>query len=146
MPTLEFCVEGQFIKRIDKNTPVAKNRNYFNAHFDFLTDEWQGIKTALFILGNYKKSQIIDENGDCEVPWEFFDTDHSAIGKVSVYCGDLVTANYACVSITKSGYVKSDASTPPTPDVYQQIIEKLDDISKQKIEEIDGGTFSDWRE
>ena len=146
MLVLEFCVKGQCIERIDNNTPVAKSRNYFNAHFDFLTDEWQGTKTALFVLGSYKKSQIIDVYGNCEVPWEFFDTEQDAIGKVSVYCGDLVTANQAYVTIKKSGYVKSDASTPPTPDVYQQIIEKLDSMSLENVDEINGGTFSDWKE
>ena len=69
---LNFELNGQFISRKDNLTPVAKSRNYFYAHFDFLTPEWSGTKTALFSRGNKKRSVMLDENGDCLIPWEFF--------------------------------------------------------------------------
>lgn len=91
MKQLSFEVNGQYIKRSDDLVPVAKSRNYFYAHFDFKTPEWTGTKTALFQLGNDRRAAVLDDNGDCLIPWEFFDTDSEAIGRVSVYCGELMT-------------------------------------------------------
>lgn len=141
MKYLEFRVNGQFIERVDKIAPVAKCRNLFKARFDFLTEEWKGTKTALFYQGTKAKAQILDDNNECDVPWEFFDIESDGFGYVSVFCGDLVTANRAVVRILKSGYVESDASVPPTDDVYQQIIKKLDELSEDGI--ISAGTFGD---
>ena len=141
MKKLEFEVNGQYITRKDNTVPVAKCRNLYNAHFDFLTDEWTGIKTALFVQGNCAKSQIINDDGYCLIPWEFFDSEKETIGFISVFCGDLVTANRASVKIIQSGYTDSDASIPPTPDIYQQILDKIDDAMGDGV--ISAGTFGD---
>lgn len=142
---LQFDVDGQFVKRTDNNLPVAKCKNLFKAKFNFIGDEWTGTKTALFAQGEYSKSVVIDDNDECVIPWEFFDTDENmTIGKVSVSCGDLVTTNCATVKITKSGYQESDASVPPSPDVYQQLIELAEDTKKiaQSVrEDADAGEF-----
>lgn len=128
--TLLFEVKGQYIVRLDSIEPVAKCRNLYKAQFQFKTDEWTGTKTALFVQGEYSKSVILDENGVCEIPWEFFDSDNTTFGYVSVYCGDLVTANRVVVDIVKSGYQESDASVPPSPDVYQQLMKLAEDTKE----------------
>lgn len=128
---LQFDVDGQFVKRTDNNLPVAKCKNLFKAKFNFIGDEWTGTKTALFVQGEYSKSVVLDDNDECVIPWEFFAcVENMTIGKVSVSCGDLVTTNCATVKITKSGYQESDASVPPSPDVYQQLIELAEDTKK----------------
>ena len=128
--TLLFEVKGQYIVRLDSIEPVAKCRNLYKAQFQFKTDEWTGTKTALFVQGKHSKSVILDENGVCEIPWEFFDSDNTTFGYVSVYCGDLVTANRVVVDIVKSGYQDSDASVPPSPDVYQQLMKLAEDTKE----------------
>lgn len=142
---LQFDVDGQFVKRTDNNLPVAKCKNLFKAKFNFIGDEWTGTKTALFAQGEYSKSVVLDDNDECVIPWEFFDTDENmTIGKVSVSCGDLVTTNCATVKITKSGYQESDASVPPSPDVYQQLVELAEDtkeIAQSVREDADAGEF-----
>lgn len=142
---LQFDVDGQFVKRTDNNLPVAKCKNLFKAKFNFIGDEWTGTKTALFAQGEYSKSVVLDDNDECVIPWEFFDTDKNmTIGKVSVSCGDLVTTNCATVKITKSGYQESDASVPPSPDVYQQLIELAEDtkeIAQSVRDDADNGVF-----
>ena len=130
MKKLTFKVDGQYITRTDHEKPVAKCRHLYRAEFEFTGDEWTGTKTALFANGNKAKSQVLDEKNTCEVPWEFFDTDTGTIGLVSVFCGDLTTANSASVYIAKSGYVESDASIPPTPDVYQQLIDAANETKE----------------
>lgn len=142
--TLLFEVKGQYIVRLDSIEPVAKCRNLYKAQFQFKTDEWTGTKTALFVQGKHSKSVILDGNGVCEIPWEFFDSDNTTFGYVSVYCGDLVTANRVVVDIVKSGYQESDASVPPSPDVYQQLIELAEDTKKiaQSVrDDADAGKF-----
>lgn len=141
---LTFEVNGQFISRTDSLTPVAKSRNHFYAHFDFLTSEWVGTKTALFTRGSDTRAAVLDDNGDCLVPWEFWDTDHECFGSVSVFCGDLKTANEEYVRILKSGYRDSDASVPPSPGVYDQITEIMEetkDIAQSVRDDADSGKF-----
>lgn len=145
--TLLFEVKGQYIVRLDSIEPVAKCRNLYKAQFQFKTDEWTGTKTALFVQGEYSKSVILDENGVCEIPWEFFDSDNTTFGYVSVYCGDLVTANRVVVDIVKSGYKESDASVPPSPDVYQQLVELAEDtkeIAQSVRDDADAGKFDGY--
>ena len=48
MKTLQFEVDGQYISRKDNLVPVAKCRNLYKAHFEFLSPEWEGTKTAIF--------------------------------------------------------------------------------------------------
>lgn len=130
MHIFTFEVDGQHITRTDKEIPVAKCRNLFSAKFNFRGEEWSGVKTALFMQGRYSKSVVLDNNDECVVPWEFFDTDSEVYGYVSVFCGNLVTANSASIRISKSGYQDSDASVPPTPDVYQQILENVENTKQ----------------
>lgn len=144
MYTLKFKVEGQNITRTDNEKPVAKCRNLFTAHFEFAGAEWTGIKTALFMRGSVSKAQVLDDKNECIVPWEFFNTDTCAAGYVSVYCGDLVTATAAAVRIYASGYTESDASVPPTTDVYQQLIgisEETKNIAQSVRDDADAGKF-----
>lgn len=144
MKTLLFKVEGQRITRIDNIIPVAKCRNLYKAHFDFLTPEREGTKTAIFSQRNYSKAQILDEKNECMIPWEFFDTEINIRGSVTVFCGDLVTANSTYVDIEKAGYQNSDATVPPTPDVHQQMIDILNaakKIAQGVRDDADAGKF-----
>ena len=119
---LEFSVSNQTITRTDDTKTVAKSRDYLYAYFDFKTDEWKGIKTAVFIRdGVTTPPMILDGDNKCRVPWEWLDVDEVTIGYVSVYCGNLVTTDKALVEISASGYT-GGSIFPPTPDVYTQII------------------------
>lgn len=145
MNTLVFVVKGQMITRTDNLLPVAKCRNLYRAKFDFKNANWDGIKTALFKMGNKPKAVILDENDECDIPWEFFDTEETAYGTVSVFCGDLVTANKESVLVMQSGYEQSEASEPPTPDIYNQILEVVDDtkqIAQSVRDDADKGLFN----
>lgn len=75
----------------------------------------------------------------------FFDTEETAYGTVSVFCGDLVTANKEIVLVMQSGYEQSEASEPPTPDIYNQILEVVDDtkqIAQSVRDDADKGLFN----
>ena len=125
---LSFEVTNQSIRRTDKNTVVADSKNYLYATFTF-SDEWQGVKTAIFKHGG-EKYHVLLENDMCLVPWEVI---KQGILDVSVFCGDLITSSTAHVTVNKSGY--SDGGTPsePTPDIYSQIISMINDIGSGDI-------------
>lgn len=76
--------ENQKISRTDKFTVVANSHDYLRARFVFMTDEWQGIKTAIFRRGTTKTPIILD-NDECYVPWEFLAG--KGIGYVSAFAG-----------------------------------------------------------
>lgn len=119
-----FNVENQKLKRIDNNSVVADSKNYLKAKFNFLSDDWNGQKTAIFQYGKEKPLyKILDENNECEVPWEFI---KPPCFTVSIFAGDLITTNDIAVAVKKSGY-KAGANAPkiPTPDIYTQIINML---------------------
>jgi len=60
------------------------------------------------------------------------------------------------VFVEQSGYDENaESAAPPSPSVYQQILDKLDEIETsfaeireyidEKVANIDGGQFTDWQ-
>ena len=124
--TLTFEVENQMIHRTDTNIVVADSKNYLHASFTF-SEEWQGTKTAIFSRG-VDRYCVLLENDACLVPWEVIK--QGSIG-VTVFCGDLITANTVYVSVYKSGYGDGKVPSEPTPSVYQQILSMLGDAGEK---------------
>lgn len=122
---ITFDVCKQKIQRTDKCRVVSDSRNYLYAAFTFSDDDWTGIKTAIFKNGDTVKHAMLDDSDECLVPWEVI---KPGIMHVSVYCGDLITADTATVYIYESGYEVGGSPEDPTPTVYEQIIAMLNDI------------------
>lgn len=129
MAQLQFAVNHQIISRTDNFKPVAESKNYLHAHFTFETDEWSDVvATAIFRNDTAAKEVLIDQNGDCLVPWEIIQNNGDVI-YVSCFAGDLITVNMARVRIYETGYGDDlESATPPTPSVYAQIIDRMDGI------------------
>lgn len=122
-PILKFTVNNQRIYREDNFHVVAGSKNYLKSTFEFKTPEWEGkTKTAIFHAD--KPYSVILVNDTCEVPWEF--TAEPGIKYVSVFAGDLITANKAIVKVWESGYKEGETPEPPTHTVYEQIITLLE--------------------
>lgn len=127
---LIFNVRNQSISRIDTFLPAEKSENYLEATFDFKTDDWEGAtKTAVFrnIKSNVTKDIILSDNR-CIVPWEVL-TEKGQI-EVSVHglsLDDKITTNIAEFTLNATLYGGS-ATAEPTPDIYQQIIDMLENI------------------
>ena len=120
---ITFKVNGQHIVRTDTNRVVSDSRNYLRASFEF-SEEWTGIKTAIFKSGDVVRHAVL-ENDECMVPWEVI---NPGFMKVSVFCGDLITADSSTVPITESGYAEGGAPQDPSQTVYEQIIAMLNEI------------------
>lgn len=158
---LNFIVSNQTIRRTDDFKVIAKSVNYLYAHFDFTTDEWDGkTKTAIFATEDTAYEMILDDNGDCAVPWEVL-TENDSYVYVSVFAdnGTIITVNLAKVFVGKTGYTDDlESSQPPTEGVYAQILSTLQEIRTRvdtevaevreyvdtKTENTDGGLFTDW--
>ena len=137
MAQLRFQVMNQTIKRTDNFKVRAKSRNYLYAQFEFSAD-WTGEITAQFRNeqdgDDPPYERILDENGVCEVPWETLQYDDSKIF-VTVFCGDLITANTETVYVFKTGYSEEgESSKDPTPSVYEQILERLGKVEYLSVE------------
>ena len=155
---LNFEVSNQTVKRTDDFNVVQLSRNYLRAHFDFLTEEWRGKSvTAIFITEDRAYSALLDDHGECEVPWEALAG--NGYINVSVFGGNRVTTDMAAVFIDKTGYQEAENSSEPTPTMFEQLMEYFNtarlavvdsmnraETAAQSIEHISGGTFEDWDE
>lgn len=124
---LQLDVAEQTLRLVSKQNIVADSLNYLTCKFTF-SSEWDGIpKTAVFISPTDAIYTVILENDECEVPWEVI---QSPSFQISVYGGDRITANLITVNVSPSGYMEGDVSQEPTPDVYTQILNKLDKVDR----------------
>jgi hypothetical protein len=135
MAQLQFTVTNQIITRIDNFKPVALSKNYLYAHFEFLTPEWTGLTaTAIFRNSEDAFEVILDANNDALVPWELLEADERQFF-VSVFAGDLITANKPSVRVYETGYSDDlESETEPTPSVYAQIVERLTTVEELEVE------------
>ncbi len=136
MATLTFQVQNQQIRRTDNFYVVAKSRNYLYAKFTFSDDWGDGTKTAQFhhqCSSDPPYEMILNQYGICLVPWEVLE-DVGTV-EVTVFGGDLITANTAKFKVHESGYSEDgESSQPPTPSVYQQILDRMDGIEDAMVD------------
>lgn len=108
----------------DRTVYVCGNSDY-TVHFDF-DAEWDAYKTktARFIFGSKYKDVVFDGN-ECPVP-----IISNAYGlNVGVFAGDLHTSTPAYVETERSILCGFGLPADPDPDVYDQIMSKLNMIS-----------------
>ena len=137
---IKATVRHQFLQISPSVMLAEDSRNYMRMVFDFQTDDWDGTeKTAQFQnpkTGEVYES-ILDSTGACEIRWEA--ASDSGIMAVSVFGvnGDYrITTGIASVYLmpTLSG---GESDTPPSPDVYQQLLtmlgQKADKIGRAHV-------------
>lgn len=129
MLTLKFNLRHQNITLVNKAEIVASDsKNYLQAHFNLLSDDWNNTITAIFKadnIGTY--TVLLDNDNNCLVPWELLKP--NAVIKVSAFCDNLHTAVTASFKVAESGYTEGETPSEPTPTIYEQILKGLD--SKQ---------------
>lgn len=123
MNNILFNVDGMSIERIYKPKTLTYNRNLVKAQFIF-SDEWYGLKTAIFDVDGKAYNVLIDDNNTCTIPEECY-TSKNMNFQVGVICGDLETTNWASVPYNESCYTPGATVPNPTPDEYTQIIELI---------------------
>ena len=132
MLKLNFNLRHQDIRLVNKGAVVATDsKNYLVANFNFISDDWEYPLTAVFTSDVEKipytisvgQSEELEEN-ECFIPWEVLQSSGNVY--VSVFCGDLHTTNTVKFKVVKSGYTEGEIPPPPTPTIYEQILQALD--------------------
>lgn len=123
MPNIQINIKDK-VARADRVIIVCDNSDY-TAVFDF-DDEWSAYetKTARFVYGG-TYTDVVFTGNSCPIP-EIHDSRSLTIG---VYAGDLHTTTPAYVSCVPSILCGNGIPADPTPDVYAQIMELLNNIS-----------------
>lgn len=127
---MQFVIRNRQIKQVtvstsDVSTPehlIGDNSDYI-AKFAF-DSEWSGVtKTARFEMNN-RYVDIVLENDECDIPVEVLTKGYLSVG---VYSSHMTTTScevYITPSIKEIGGNVAD----PTPDVYNQILDAIDNI------------------
>lgn len=126
---INITVRNQSIIDICPCVVLAEDsQNYVTAVFTFLTDDWDNTeKTAQFQnpkTGEVYES-ILDSSNACTVRWEALsDSGDMNVAVFGVNGGYRVTTNMGVITVlpTLSG---GESDTPPSPDVYQQLLTML---------------------
>lgn len=126
---INITVRNQSIIDICPCVVLAEDsQNYVTAVFTFLTDDWDNTeKTAQFQnpkTGEVYES-ILDSGNACTIRWEALaDSGDMNVAVFGVNGGYRVTTNMGVITVlpTLSG---GESDTPPSPDVYQQLLTML---------------------
>lgn len=114
---------------VRKREPITSGSvNVYEALFEFSYD-WDGLKRLVtFRAGDIYRSIVLDANNACLIPWETM-----VIPNVILYVGVCGTKDEDIILPTiwaKLGTILQGSETgieilPPTPDVWQQILDKI---------------------
>lgn len=121
MRTIYITVRNKIATALNAETIICGNADY-TAVFDF-DEEWENeaIKTARFSTGHGYVDVILTGN-KCAIPVLY----HTYYCKVGVYAGDLRTTTPAYIDCVKSILCDDGPPADPPPDVYNQLIEKIE--------------------
>ena len=141
MLKLFFDLRHQNITLTNPGVTVASDRkHYLVAKVNTISDDWETPLSAIFVSTVDKIAYTVLvgqsaslESDECFVPWEVLKGSGDVY--VSVFSGNLHTTNTAKFEVVKSGYVEGEIPPPPTPTVYEQILEEL--ANKQDVIYID---------
>lgn len=117
---IEISVKERIAWQTNKAEYICNNKD-FVINFDF-DSEWEGVenKTARFIHGG-EHTDVIFTGNQCTIP-QIANVTRMTVG---VYAGDLQTTTPATVYCKKSILCGGGVPANPAPDVYMQLMEKL---------------------
>lgn len=119
---MNFEIKERYISCCGKSV-IGDNSDYI-ANFLF-DSEWDyKIKTARFQKTNGEYVDVILENDSCKIPVEVLKFGYLSVGVFT----DEMTTTYCDVLVKESIKEKNGNPLEPTPDVYSQIIEMLEDL------------------
>jgi hypothetical protein len=136
MVVLNFAVQTQVLKRMDRQILATNSAEFHKATFEF-SSEWDGLeKTAVFSLGGEDYAVMLDENDSCTVPFEVMHGDRNLAFEVSVFgngVNTVLTSSVEAVAVVRGS--KAGGAIPAfTPDMYTQIMTKIEEIEIGQID------------
>lgn len=120
---IEITIRNKVSRIASSPIIVGKNKDYI-VRFDFDEDWYKyGTKTARFSQdGEYQ--DIIFAGNECSMPA----LDGGKVVEVGVYAGDISTTTPAYLKVQKSIIDDDGVPADPQPDVYAQIMERLNEL------------------
>lgn len=125
-----------FILYAEKNKAIVRKKepvtsgsvNVYPVQFEFSVD-WDGLdKTAVFRAGDRSIAVLLSSDHRCDIPWEVLVKPnlHLYAGVCGTRGGDIVLPTiYADFGVISEGATAGEIARPPTPSVYEQILEAL---------------------
>lgn len=130
-----------FILYANKNMLTLRKRepmtsgsvNAYEVRFEFSPD-WDGLtRTVVFKAGSESRSILLDESGECVIPWEVLTVPNVALraGVYGTKGGELVLPTvWENLGIIQEGVTVGESARPPTPDLWEQALaSKADGLS-----------------
>lgn len=124
------------MQRTDDFGVVADSIKYLTATFDLTGSDFKGNLLAIF-TPLYDKGDsyevVLDENNTCLVPHEIIKSRGFSVCLTSFYDGITIPTNKVNVAVIESGYKEGKTPADPTPSVYEQIVEMVEEKQDKLI-------------
>lgn len=132
---MDFYIKNKIIQ-LDKKSLIKEEKKLVSHNTGYIAnfifdEEWDGKeKTARFISGDkYKDVLLIDDK--CEIP---IDTMGSIV-EVGVFAGNLKSTTATYVRFLPDILMKYGLPADPTPEIYAQILERIENIREEAVTE-----------
>ena len=130
---LKFLVSGQKIETVEREVIASDQIAFVNIHFVFEGDWKRFHKVVQFTQCSSTYCRVLGADGlSCLLPAEL----HAGAVKMSVFGYDAdnteglrATTVPVTLNIRESGFVGDDPPIPPTPDLYTQLLQKINENS-----------------
>jgi hypothetical protein len=125
MPVINIKVRDKIAYREEDSLPfIVSGNSDYAVVFDF-DGEWDEYvtKTARFIMGG-GYTDVVFDGCECAIPT----LRGGGVLEVGVYAGDIHTTTSAEIGVKPCVTSGGEENAPPTPDVYAQIMEKLNSL------------------
>lgn len=122
--TIKIEIKNKVARTVEPKSFIVCGNNDYKLEFAF-DEEWAeyGAKTAYFIANGVTLPPVVFTGNQCDVPV----ISNATALSVGVSAGDLRTTTEAVISCRKSIRCKTGAPVEPTPVVYDQIMQMIND-------------------
>ena len=123
--TIVFTVKNRRISSDTKSIELIGDNMDYTAIFDLDEDmAYERIKTARFIKDDEQQERILDDNNSCQIPPELLKKGYISVG---IYT-DKKSTTPCFLQINRSIRETDYPAIDPEPDVYRQLLEKIEKL------------------
>lgn len=114
----------------ERETVTSGSVNVYLVRFEF-SEDWEGLdRVAVFRCGSAVVSVLLDEAGECAVPWEVLQTPGFRLeaGVYGTRGGETVLPTvWASLGMILTGVDAPEGQAPPTPEIWEQELSRKGD-------------------
>lgn len=131
VPIFSLKAEKSKLYVIEREPVTSGSINVNTARFSFSPD-WDGLtRTAVFRAGAVSVSILLDERGECVIPWEVLEKPGIRL-EAGVYGTDgggevVLPTIWAGLGTILGGVSPGENARPPTPELWAQMLEQKGD-------------------